>query len=216
MRNSIGTFDNTEHPKNQILPDFNSSAFQNKTMKKSFLGLLIIILATSLLSFKSGKKEWTEFKPENGNCSLIMPGEPTKQEKIVNTALGELKLTIFMFQPDEGTDDNVLYGLSYSEYPAEYINSDSSAPLIKTFFDNARDGAIKNIQGKLLTETIIKYKQYPGREQIVEIKDGIAILKFRHYLVKNRVYTMQVITLAKDNFNKSINKFLDSFKLTGE
>ncbi len=180
---------------------------------KRLLPLLTIVLLP-LFSFRMLPAEWKIYTPENSSCSVTMPGEPKKIEKVVNSALGELKLYIFMYQPAQGKDDNLIYSVSYSDMPAEYIHSDSTA-MLKTFFDNTRDGAIKNIQGKLLSETIIDHKGYPGREQRVDFKDGMAIIKFRYYLIKNRLYTMQVITASEKSFNTSINKFLDSFSLTG-
>lgn len=181
--------------------------------RKFLLPLFVIIIAA--LSFKSAEKEWHPFEPVNGNFVVLMPGVPEMKEKIVNSAVGEIKLIMYMYQPPSGTDDNVAYAVSYMDYPADKITSDSTT-LIKDFFDNARDGSIKAIQGKLLTEEIIKYKNFPGREQRVDFRNGMAIIKYRHYLVNNRVYTLQVITPTDNNFNKSINKFLDSFNLTSK
>ena len=184
-------------------------------MRKIFLLPLLLVLSFFATSFKSPDGDWKEYKPEGSRCKVLMAGTPTRTERVVNTALGELKLTVLMYQPPkDGNDDNVLYGVSYSDYPAEHVHSDSINSL-KEFFDRSITGSINAIQGKKLTETIINYKGYPGREVRVDFKNGMAIIKYRFYLVKNRLYTMQVITLTQKNFNKDINKYLDSFELLG-
>lgn len=184
-------------------------------MTSKFIAPVFIVISFLSASFQPVENEWKEYTPEGAKCSILMPGQPTKREKTVNAAIGEIQLNMFMFQPPEKTDPNALYMVSYSDLPATFITSDSILRL-KTFFDNTRDGAIKNIKGKLLSETIINYKQYPGREQRVDFRNGLAVIKYRYYLVKNRLYTLQVITETKNNFNKSINKFMDSFKLAEE
>lgn len=185
-------------------------------MKKYLLTLSVLLIAVAITSFCPQEKGWSEFSPSNSNCSVLMPGEPALKEKVLNSDLGEIKLVMYMYQPPkDGNDPNVAYAISYMDYPADRITSDSTQ-LIKAFFDNARDGAIRSIQGKLLTEEIIKYKQYPGREQRIDFRNGMVVIKYRHYLVKNRLYSLQVITPTENNFNKSINKFLDSFKVLNE
>ena len=168
-----------------------------------YLPLFVVLIA--ILSFRPANKEWKSFQPANGNFVVMMPGEPELKEKIVNSVLGEIKLTMYMYQPPSGSDDNVAYAVSYMDCPADKITSDSVS-LIKDFFDNSRDGSLKAIQGKLLTEEIIKYKNFPGREQRVDFRNGMAVIKLRHYLVNNRLYSLQVITPTDNNFNKSINK----------
>lgn len=185
-------------------------------MKNYLLSLSVLIIAVAITSFCPQTNDWKEFSPSKSDCAVLMPGEPEMREKLLNSDLGEIKLILYMYQPPkDGSDPNVAYAVSYMDYPADRITSDSSQ-LIKAFFDNARDGAIRSIQGKLLTEEIIKYKQYPGREQRIDFRNGMAVIKYRHYLVKNRLYSLQVITPTENNFNKSINKFLDSFKLLNE
>lgn len=175
--------------------------------------LILFLIALPLCSFTPGSASWQEIRPTRGNYSVLMPGVPTEQNKPVNSAAyGTLTLALSMLQPEKGTDPNVLYASSFTDYPAGTIHSDSTE-ILTEFFNSSRDGGLAAIQGKLLTESVIELNGYPGREQRVDFKNGLAIIKYRHYLVKNRLYTLQVITLKTNNFNTSINKFLDSFRL---
>lgn len=181
-------------------------------MKKTSLISGLLLIAIVLTSFIPGQDKWNSFKPEGTNATVLMPGNADKRERMLTTAIGQIKLTLFIYQPKGVNDDNLVYGISYMDYPVDRITSDSVNRL-KEFFDNARDGAINAIHGKLLTETEIKYRSYPGREQRVDFENGMAVIKYRHYLVKNRLYTLQVVSPPNNTTNASINKFLDSFKL---
>jgi hypothetical protein len=89
----------------------------------------------------------------------------------------------------------------------------SKTEKLDAFFRNAIDGSVKNYHGKLLIEKIIEFEKYPGREIKVDFKEGLAIVKMRCYLIKNRMYILTTITETKKDFNQSINKFMDSFTL---
>jgi hypothetical protein len=69
------------------------------------------------------------------------------------------------------------------------------------------------VHGKLLSEKIIQINGFPGREARIDFRDGLAVITMRAYLVKNKMYILQTITETKKDFNKSIGKFMDSFKL---
>jgi hypothetical protein len=179
-------------------------------MIKGFvLPIVILLLLTSL---KTAGKDWIAYEPEHSKCSILIPGQPQKKEQSVNTGAGNVTLELFMYQPEQGADDNYLYMISYADLPIDQISSDSTG-LINGFLDNARDGAINNVHGKLMAETVIKYQKYPGREMRIDFQNGTAVIQSRIYLIKNRLYTLQVIIPPTKDFNASVNKFLDSFSL---
>ena len=172
-------------------------------------GIILLII----FSFSNHRQDWKQVLPEGGNCSILMPASPKEIDKIINNPLyGELTAKIWTFQPEKGPDPNIAYMVGYIDYPERTIHSDSIR-LLKNFFNSSRDGAINNVQGKLLSETIINLSGYPGREVRVDFKNGLALIRYRYFLVRNRLYMLQVITLTENNFNASINKFLDSFNL---
>jgi len=47
----------------------------------------------------------------------------------------------------------------------------------------------------------------------IDFKDGLAVIRMRYYLVKNRLFMLQIFTETKKEQNKSIDRFMDSFKL---
>jgi len=180
-------------------------------MKINKVSLGLLVLTTLTISFIN-PDDWFLF--ETKNYRIYFPQKPTDQSQIINTAIGDLKLNIHMYQvPDSIKDENLIYGLIETEYPDSVINSDKKE-ILDNFFRNSIDGSINNVHGKLLTETKIQIDTFPGREIRVDFREGLAVIKMRFYLVKNKMYFLQTITDTKKDFNKSINKFMDSFTLT--
>ena len=157
---------------------------------------------------------WELISFGEANFQILFPQQPVKNEQTLETPLGKLSVVQYNLEPKLGSDANLLYGVGYTVYPANTINSGKmSDEELDVFFKNSVDGTVSNVQGKLLSTLIIDYEGYPGREIKIDIKEGLAIIKMRSYLVENKMYIIQVITPVKNNFNTSINYFLDSFKL---
>ena len=110
-------------------------------------------------------------------------------------------------------EDNLIYGCIETEYPDSLIQASKDESYISGLFRGGIDGAVNNVQGKLLSESIISIQGYPGREIKVDFKDGLAIIRMRFYMVKNKMYILQTITLTGKDPNPSINQFFNSFRL---
>jgi hypothetical protein len=179
-------------------------------MKKIIL-LAQTFIITALTMSCVAQDNWISF--EGHGYKILFPKKPTDESQDIVTAVGKLKMNNYMYEvPETAADDNLTYGATELLYPDSLINSDRTEILDK-FFRGSVDGAVGSVHGKLLTETIIQLDGYPGREFRVEVKDGMAVITMRAYLVKNRMYMLQVITDTKRDFNKSIGRFLDSFTL---
>jgi hypothetical protein len=179
-------------------------------MKKNTLFLGVLFLAVLSVSFVN-TDDWVLF--EAHGCQIYFPKKPADQSQTINSAIGELKLNIHMYEvPEDTRDDNKLYGLIETEYPGDKINSDMKDKL-DNIFRNSVDGAVSNVQGKLLTESIIELKGFPGREVRIRVKDGVGIIRMRSYLVKNRMYVIETVAETKNDANKASDRFMNSFKL---
>ena len=179
-------------------------------MKSAKLLSELIIVAFLMLSFKT-TNDWILFQTKG--CEIYFPKKPTDQSQTVKTSIGEIKIDIYMYEvPDNEADDNHIYGLMINDYPDSLINSDKK-DLLDHFFRNAVDGAVKNVQGKLLSESKIQLEGYPGREFRIDFKDGLAVIRMRVILVKNKMFMLQTIAETKKDANKSSERFMNSFKL---
>ena len=176
------------------------------------IALMIVVSFTQSFT-TDGNQDWSLL--ETKNFKIYFPQKPELRSQILNTQVGELNIDMYMYQvPDTADDSNFAYSLAVTEYPDSLINSNrSEKELIDNFFNNSIGGYTNNVHGKLKSELIIKYDSFPGREIKVEIKEGLAVIRTRMYLVQNKVYMLQVITDIKKDFNRSINRFLNSFVL---
>ena len=99
-----------------------------------------------------------------------------------------------------------------TDYPDSLVHSDFKDQL-KSLFDNAVEGGVSNVKGKLIHQKDIEINGYPGREFSIDYNDGEAVMFIKTYLVKNRMYMLQTITNTGKYPNEDITKFMQSFKL---
>jgi len=188
------------------------------SMKKIIPLLAFLIVTVLTISFVHPGKmtrsnDWVPF--EDAGCKMLFPKTPINEAQTVNTAVGELKLYNYTYEvPDSVKDDNLVYLLSETEFSdSARSNSGNSKEVVDKFFRGAVDGGVSSAHGKLLTEEIIQLDGYPGRKFRADIQDGVAVMTMKAYLVKNKLYMLQVITESKKDFNKSMDKFMNSFTL---
>ncbi len=179
-------------------------------MKKTFILFATLLSTLALISFKPIDK-W--IKVETANCKIYFPQKPTGKSEIVNTAKGDLKINIFLYQATPAkNDDNLAYILSETEYPDSVMNSEKKDRL-EAFFKNSIDGVVQRFNGTLIEQTVTTLNGYPGRQVKLGIQGGKAVMNIRFYLVKNRMFVLQTITQSGKEDNTSIEKFMDSFEI---
>ncbi|MDD5005223.1 MAG: hypothetical protein PHS93_01805 [Candidatus Omnitrophica bacterium] len=161
---------------------------------------LILVLGCSVLG------GWKKYISNEGGFAVSMPGAPTSQKIILPTDFGQTYLYVFLLNRK---DDNCAYSVSYVDYPAELFQKKSTDRIL----EDARLGAIRNIQGKLVSESPISLKGNPGKEFIIESGNGEIVVKARVFLVKQRFYELMVTTSKQKSTSFDIKKFLDSFRL---
>ncbi|HKC68833.1 MAG TPA: hypothetical protein VKG26_11430 [Bacteroidia bacterium] len=180
-------------------------------MKKTTHSLLFALFLIGMFAFtKSDSWYLVESKPFG--FKIEFPVKPAEQTKVINSELGELNMNMFLYDASKAKDDNLVYLASYTEYPKDAVDSDNKE-VQKKMLRSGIDGAVNNVQGKLLSEKIITLDGFEGIEARIDFKNGMAIIKMRMYLVHNKMYILETITETSKESNKSVSKFLDSFKL---
>jgi len=175
--------------------------------------VLTIVSSVSIHHGCSQTSDWQVFESKENGFIILFPHEPEVHPQIVNTEAGELTLDVYLHEVnDQYIDDNLVYSVICTEYPAS-IFQNATEETFKVFFRNSVDGAVNNVHGALLSELIIQYDGYPGREIKIDFREGLAVITMRMYLVGNRMYIIQTITETNKDFNTSIGRFMDSFKL---
>jgi hypothetical protein len=179
-----------------------------KKVKTCIVTIAVLFLTMAFVN----QDDW--FLLKSDGYTIAFPKEPASQPQVINSEIGELKLNIFVYDASEsGTDENLVYLVSSTEYPDSLINSERTE-ILPELFKNTLAGILSNINGKLLSETVIDINGFPGREVKVDFMEGQAIIKIRIFLVKNILFMIETITETGKVPNKSIDRFMDSFKLT--
>ncbi len=182
-------------------------------MRQRSIGLLGIALMLIVLTGFVKKDSWYSLKSAEFSYSIQFPQKPTENPQVVESEVGQLKLNIFMHDASEDqSDENLMYMVNCTEYPFAIMDTEDSS-LLDDFYRSSIDGAVSNVNGKLLTEEIIKLDDHVGREVTVDFQDGMAIIQMRIFLVGNRLYLLQSFTETPKHPNKSVAKFMDSFEL---
>lgn len=179
-------------------------------MRKFFFAVITFFTVT-LLSFRT-HGDWIKF--ENQNCKLLFPVTPVNDSTPVETAVGKLIMYTHTFEADENTtDSNLVYSLIETQYPEKFFQNTKDAAFLKGFFTGAIEGAVKNVNGKLLSEKDIKLGNVPGKEIKIDYANGVAVITVRLYLDNTRMYAMQTIALAGKENNLNAAKFHNSFEI---
>jgi hypothetical protein len=185
-------------------------------MKKIIPLLPLLIVTVLSISFvHAGKpihsEDWVSL--EDTGYKMLFPATPKKEEQTVNTAAGKLNVVNHTYEvPDGVKDENLEYALSETEYlDSNLVKAVKSQP--DKFFQGSVNGAVKSVNGKLLSQTPIELDGYPGRKCRIDYNSGMAVITMQIYLVNNKVFILQTITETKKDFNKSMEKFMSSFTL---
>ncbi len=176
-------------------------------MRNAWL-VALVLAAPALADDPSPRRK--PFTSKDGGFSVVMPASPTRKELSVPTPLGPIELQMYIVE-----QDGVAYFASYADYPEDYVAKNDPQQML----DGAQSGAIGNVKGELVSDSKIELDGNPGREFEFDFpKVGGPIPggggKARVYLVKNRLYQLQVLGKKEQVDDPSADRYLDSFKLT--
>jgi hypothetical protein len=144
-----------------------------------------------------------EFKSPDNSFTVMLPKDVKEEKQAVNTQLGPIEFVSYNAKAKHQE-----FSIAYSDYPDSFVTATDPQILL----DGSRDGALANIQGRLLSETIIDMNGHPGRELRIEGPQKL-ILKSRLYLVGNRLYQVMAVSKPDHSFDKKIEEVFLSFKI---
>lgn len=182
-----------------------------------------IVTALGLFSFSSlGAQEgplkhsvldqWEEMISYDGRFRILSPGKMESKQDTVKTPIGKLVYHTYYFQANDKSEENYVYMLSYCDYPAYTVHSDSSE-LLLDFFDTTVEAAVSSVRGELMYSTDTDLDDYPGKLWRIDYLNGRAIIKTKALVVNSRYYAVQTVTKKGMGVNQSADVFLDSFRL---
>lgn len=142
-----------------------------------------------------------------GGITVQMPGKPTKQTQTAQTPVGPINVNMLMV--DKGSE---AYMAAYNEFPAAAASQVKDP---KSLLDNGRDGAIRNVNGKLTSEKPITLGSYPGRELAGEGTTQGKEVAFTARIYWANPRLVQVIYMREKSKSESPDgkKFLESLQI---
>ena len=155
---------------------------------KLYLTILVIAI-TSIAATTIHINDWELFRFDRGLFQIEMPELPAFSSQRLTTDLGELNMSIFMHEGEKGVDDNILYMISFTDYPVDKINAaEMDETTLDEYYKGSVQTSVNNMQGKLLDEKTIDLFGHEGREIKVDYLDGQAIMRMQILLVKKHKY----------------------------
>lgn len=156
---------------------------------------------------------WKDYTSIEGMFKVQVPGTMFHKSDTVETKIGPLIYhTHFCQEKLEEGAENFIYMVSYVDYPATAVHSDSTE-LIPDFFEATMDQAAFSIAGDLVYDNPITVQSFPGYIWRINYNQDTGVIKTKAILVNNRYYAIQAVTIKELALNPAVDQFLDSFKI---
>jgi hypothetical protein len=173
--------------------------------------LFLVFCSFSFLSLVKKEKPWEVFVTDAFEISF--PDKPVLDTNLLNSDIGILKMYTYMYDASkQKRSKNKIFSLVHVAYPADLFHSNQPEQ-VTSIFRNTVDGAVANVQGKLLSEEITSLNNFPGRIVEIDFQDGFAVILMHCYLVENKMYIVQTITETNAYPNEMSQRFIAYFKL---
>lgn len=173
---------------------------------------LSVVLPSAGSIHAQDKNRWEEFRSFDGRFRVTAPGNFRLKTDSIATDIGTLAWHTYFFENAGSEAENVVYMVSYVDYPEGSVHHDSTE-LVQALFEAGVEESAFSVAGRVSWTTKVKLGQYPGIFWRVDYKDGRAVIKTKAFFVQNRYYAVQAVMRRERSLNTAADKFLDSFRL---
>lgn len=167
--------------------------------------LIVVCVAIYIYTGNNKLAPFKEFRSDEGRFTVLMPGKPEIRNEAMDMPFGTVNTITYM-----AGSRKIGCAVAYTDYPALLIKTTDPQKLL----DGARDGAIKDGNGRLISETSINFHGLPARDVLIEVP-GKAFTATRYILASPRFYTLLFFAPENKGHEQDISKFFDSFKIDG-
>lgn len=158
---------------------------------------------------------WTELNEVDGRFRVLAPAELTHKTDTLTTDVGEQVFhTFFLQAPDKDRAENIIYALSYVDYPDGAIHHDS-LELVTELLASTEEETERAVGGKVIYSAPKQIGFQPARQWRIDYpsKGGTASARTLAGVVDNRYYELKVFSLRAAGVNDSADRFFDSFRV---
>jgi hypothetical protein len=148
--------------------------------------------------------EASEFTSKDGRFSIKFKSTPQESNKDVETAVGAVKM--FMFMHEESVTK--AYMVAYCDYPSELIKASDA----KTLLNGSKEGVVGQFQATITEEKSSKFQGY----ECLDFTAGGPQYNTAYKLVLagNRLYQIGILQDGSAVTADDIDSFIGSFKIT--
>ncbi|TXF88142.1 hypothetical protein FUA23_16000 [Neolewinella aurantiaca] len=158
---------------------------------------------------------WEERNDVDGRFKLLAPAALTHNIDTVETGIGQQAYhTFFLQAPDKDEAENIIYAISYVDYPEGTLHHDS-LELVNEFLTGTEEEAAKAVGGEVIYSSDKQISGFPARQWRIDYpsKGGTASARTLAGVANNRYYELKVFSLQASGLNKSADRFFDSVRL---
>ncbi len=165
-------------------------------------------------SYESDQR-WNEIDDLEGRFRILSPGPLVHKEDTLTTAVGEQVFHTYFFKvPDLERAENLIYVLSYVDYPAGALHQDST-DLVNELLLSTEESAAESLRGEVIYSTEREVLGFPGRLWRIDYKDGEANARTLAFVVGARYYELKTFSLSGRGLGDASDKFFRSFEYLG-
>ena len=164
----------------------------------------LVSLYYKLQGIQVKKGDWKPVTPTEGGFTVEMPGEPTVETKSDIIAGAQLPITAYTVHVPE----RYAFIATAADFRENIRGMDLNAVL-----DAARDSAVKDEKGRLVSDTPIGLDLVSGRECMIE--SGGTVLRARFYLKDSNLYSLRVRSTKDFVVSRDAERFFASFAFLG-
>lgn len=169
-----------------------------------FLAIFIFLLI-------SVQTPWTETVDPDGGFRVMSPCAMQMHRQTTPTPLGNLEYHTWWCEGSEG-DPNTLYMVSWCDYPAGSLESDS-LDMRSELLQVTMEAAVASLKGVLMYATAADLEGFPGKHWRIDYNDGRAVMKSKAFFLGNRFLLIQVAATKERHLNPEADRFFDSLRL---
>ncbi|MGB3802160.1 MAG: hypothetical protein WA952_20225 [Lewinella sp.] len=157
------------------------------------------------------ERRWEQIDDLEGRFQILSPGPLEHKEDTLTTALGEQVFHTYFFKvPDLQRAENLIYVLSYVDYPDGALHQDST-DLVAELLQSTEESAAEALRGEVIYASEREVLGNPGRLWRIDYKDGEASARTLAFVIGERYYELKTFSLTGRGLGDASDKFFRSF-----
>ncbi len=163
-------------------------------------GVLLALFTALAVAGRAGETVDAE-----GRFAATFPASVKRSSQFLDTVLG--RVTMHQVYTDQGTTSCLVI---FTDYPAGGVARSGG---VSTVYANAAQGAVKSVNGTLLSQAECKLGDLTGMDLVVDAPQQKEVAHARYFIVGDRFFQEIFVGPPGAESGKEALAFLDSFRL---